>query len=94
VSNIIEVLFDARDLEAPEPLSGALRYAKNLKNDEYVKMIHRMRPCHLFDMLEKMCVWSYDFEDKNEHIIFMAKSDESIAFTKELIKNEYDRIVS
>jgi hypothetical protein len=89
-----EIIFDARELEAPLPLQRGLFYAKGVKDDEYIKMIHRMRPCHLFDMLEKLGVWSGDFEHGDDHLIFMAKSPDAILFVKELIKNEYGRTVA
>lgn len=89
-----EIIFDARELEAPEPLQGAVRHARKLEGSSYVKMIHRMRPCHLFEMTNKMNVWSADFEHGDDHLIFMAKDEQVIQYLKEKIKNEYGRTIA
>ncbi len=89
-----EIIFDARELEAPEPLQGAVRNARKLDDVSYVKMIHRMRPCHLFEMTNKMSIWSADFEHEDSHLIFMAKDEKVIQYLKEKIKNEYGRTIA
>jgi hypothetical protein len=84
-------------LEAPLPLHLTLKKASELQKGEYIKMIHRMKPCHLSSFLEKMDAWWADFENKrDEYLFFIAKKDDiqTIGFVKEEIANEYDRIVT
>lgn len=92
-----EVLLDVSMMEAPFPLQLSIENATNLQEAQYVKMVHRMKPCHLFGFLEKMSIWWYDFENgTDEYLVFMAKAndDASIEFLKGKIADEYDRIVA
>ena len=87
-------MLDVSELEAPLPLQRALSAANKLKNGEYVKMVHRMRPCHLFANLPNLGVWWLDFEvDKDEYLIFMAKADDrpTKEFVRGVIADEYGR---
>ncbi len=84
-------------MEAPLPLRLAMEHAASLEESQYIKMIHRMKPCHLFSILEKVGIWWYDFENSSdEYLVFMARADDgaSIEFLKRKIADEYDRIVA
>ena len=48
-----EVLVDVRDLPAPEPLQRILAAVKNHRPGSFIRMVHRMEPCHLYPALEK-----------------------------------------
>ena len=47
-----EKLLDARELEAPLPLEYAIKILSSLEDGEYLKMIHRMKPCKLDAILD------------------------------------------
>lgn len=90
---LAEKIVDARELEAPLPLEQAVKTAKNLREGEYLKMIHRMRPCKLEPILQKIGVENVYFEHNGVHFVFgWLKTDSN---TKreilERIKNEYSR---
>jgi TusA-related sulfurtransferase len=90
----MEILLDVRTLEAPLPLQRALSAAKALEVGQYIKMVHRMRPCHLFENLVKMGIWRQDFEvDTEEYFVFMARmGDEStIERIQGVMADEYGR---
>lgn len=73
----VEKTLDARELEAPLPLEYAIKIAQNLKQGDYLKMYHRMYPCKLEAVLEKMDMSSYYLEKDGEHIVFgWLKSDQ------------------
>jgi len=94
VSEPIQILLDVSELEAPLPLQKALSAASKLKQYEYIKMVHRMKPCHLFATLEKIGVWWLDFEvSQSEYIVFMARVDDDVTkeYIKGIAKDEYDR---
>jgi hypothetical protein len=89
-----EILLDARELEAPLPLQRSLSAASKLESGHYIKMVHRMRPCHLFDNIVKVGIWWQDFEvSAEEYVVFMARADDES--TKEYIRgvmaDEYGR---
>ena len=48
-----ERLLDVSDLEAPEPLVRALAALQELPPDSYLRLRHRMKPCHLYEHLEQ-----------------------------------------
>jgi TusA-related sulfurtransferase len=90
----MEILLDVRELEAPLPLQRALSAAKALEVGQYIKMVHRMRPCHLFENLVKMGVWRQDFEvNSEEYIVFMARADDESAkeYIRGVMADEYGR---
>jgi len=92
-----EILLDVSMMEAPRPLQEALSAVSKLKDGEYILMVHRMRPCHLFSFLERMMVWSEDFEvSSDKYVVFMANSDDlsTIEYIKGKIADEYGRTLS
>jgi hypothetical protein len=40
-------------LEAPEPLLRAVDELESLPRGDYLRLRHRMKPCHLYAVLEK-----------------------------------------
>ena len=41
------------ELEAPEPLLHAVEALESLPAGDYLRLRHRMKPCHLYAVLEK-----------------------------------------
>jgi len=48
-----EVVFDVSELEPPEPLVQSLAAIEQLKNGEYLRLLHRRRPCLLYENQQK-----------------------------------------
>ena len=48
-----ERLLDVSELEAPEPLVRALAAVQALPAGAYLRLRHRMKPCHLYSHLEQ-----------------------------------------
>ncbi len=46
-----EELLDVSELEAPEPLVRALAALQELPEGVYLRLRHRMKPCHLYSYL-------------------------------------------
>jgi hypothetical protein len=46
-------LLDVSELEAPEPLLHAVAALESLAYGDYLRLRHRMKPCHLYAVLEK-----------------------------------------
>jgi hypothetical protein len=46
-------LLDVSELEAPEPLLHAVAALESLACGDYLRLRHRMKPCHLYAVLEK-----------------------------------------
>ena len=89
----LEKSVDARELEAPLPLEYAIKTARSLKQNEYLKMRHRMRPCKLGGILDAMGMSHLYFEDNHTHYVFAwHKYDNATQqYILEKIKNEYGR---
>ncbi|MCI4398993.1 MAG: hypothetical protein JHC37_00385 [Campylobacteraceae bacterium] len=84
-----EVLLDARKLEAPFPLEYAIKIAKNLKSGEYMKMMHRMKPCKLEAVLDCMDIDHLYFELHKTHYVYgWLRDDEETK--KEILKRVED----
>ncbi len=49
-----EVLCDVRELPPPEPMHEVLKVLETLKVGHYVRMMHRMEPVPLYQVLESM----------------------------------------
>ncbi len=79
------------------PLQLSVKAASELECGKYIKMTHRMKPCHLFAFLAKMDTWWADFEcSAQEYLVFISKKGdtETIEYLKRKIQDEYDRIVT
>lgn len=89
----LEKLVDARELEAPLPLEYAMKTAKALQQNEYLKMLHRMHPCKLSNVLDALSLSHFYFEDDGIHYIFAWHiGDEATKqYILENIENEYGR---
>lgn len=48
-----EVVLDVSDLEPPEPLVQSLAAIEKLQHGEYLRLLHRRRPCLLYENLQK-----------------------------------------
>lgn len=49
----MEQLIDVSELEAPEPLLSAVEALESLPRGDYLRLRHRLKPCHLYAVLEK-----------------------------------------
>lgn len=84
-----EILLDARELEAPLPLEYAIKIAKNLKSGKYMKMMHRMKPCKLEAVLDRLRVDHIYFELHQVHYVYgWLRDDEETK--KEILKRIED----
>lgn len=48
-----EVVLDVSELEPPEPLVQSLAAIEKLQHGEYLRLLHRRRPCLLYENLQK-----------------------------------------
>lgn len=46
-----EVVLDVSELEPPEPLTQSLAASERLGRGDYLRLLHRRRPCLLYDNL-------------------------------------------
>lgn len=46
-----EIVLDVHELQPPAPMEMAMDVLTKLKQGEYIKMIHRMQPFPLYDIL-------------------------------------------
>ena len=70
-----EISLDCRELEAPEPLHLVTSNLSKLNNNSYIKMLHRIEPTPLLNMLK---LNGYEYFIKNldsEVIIYICNSD-------------------
>lgn len=44
---------DVSELEAPEPLVNAITALEGLPEGDYLRFLHRMKPCHLYRFMEE-----------------------------------------
>ncbi len=88
-----EKLLDARGLEAPLPLEEAIKISRLLQSGEYLKMMHRMRPCKLDAVLDKMGLAHLYFEAGGVHFVFAWLSDDTDTkkYLLNRLKDEYGR---
>ena len=71
-----EIILDCRELEAPEPLNFAVANLAKLDNTNYIKMIHRLEPMMLLNILKEN---NYEYNIKhtsNNVLIYIYKTDE------------------
>lgn len=48
-----EVILDVSELEPPEPLVQSLAAIEQLQRGEYLRLLHRRRPCLLYENLQQ-----------------------------------------
>ncbi|HEX5637925.1 MAG: DUF2249 domain-containing protein [Gammaproteobacteria bacterium] len=46
-----EIILDVHDMQPPAPMEVAMDALQKLKDGEYIKMIHRMQPFPLYNIL-------------------------------------------
>ncbi len=66
--NMNQIILDVSEDEAPVPLQRAINSLSSINENTYIKFIHRMRPCLLFDVLDKGG-YSYEIDDSGEQFI-------------------------
>jgi len=71
-----KILLDARDMEHPIPLQLALKHLKEMKENEFLYMIHRKNPIPLIE-IAKDKEYSYLSHNHNEtwHILICKKTN-------------------
>lgn len=72
-----KILFDARELEHPQPLEKGVKHLLEMDEDSYLYMIHRKNPLPLLKMAEERAYQTLSHEDKNGiwHIL-ISKTEE------------------
>jgi len=71
-----EIVLDCRELEAPEPLNLAVETLPKLDGTNYIKMLHRLEPMMLLNILKEN---NYEYNIKhttNEVLIYIYQNDE------------------
>lgn len=58
---------DARELPAPEPLERLLELLLQSNDDDVIKMVHRHKPCALFDILKERG-YEYKLDDYDSYV--------------------------
>jgi hypothetical protein len=91
-----EYPLDARELEAPLPLEYAIKIARTLGDGEYMKMMHRMKPCKLGDVLDKLEIKHEYFEENGIHYVFAWRCEDvkTKEFLRQRINDEYGRTIA
>ena len=46
-----EIILDVHEMQSPEPMEVVMKGLENLQQGEYLKMLHRMQPFPLYDIL-------------------------------------------
>ena len=46
-----EIILDVHEMQSPEPMEAVMKGLENLQQGEYLKMLHRMQPFPLYDIL-------------------------------------------
>ncbi|MDH5485264.1 MAG: DUF2249 domain-containing protein [Gammaproteobacteria bacterium] len=83
-----EIVLDVHELPAPEPMEQALDALEKMTDGEYIKMIHRMQPFPLYNILFENG-FKYEARDGTtgfDIYIWHAKDTETEQFIKH-IKN-------
>ncbi len=58
-----KILFDARELEHPQPLEESVRRLSQLGEEEYLYMLHRKQPLPLLQMAQQHGFRTHAHED-------------------------------
>lgn len=62
-------LLDVSDLPAPEPLYTIVNTLNTIEPGTTLKVIHRRRPCKLFEMLDSRGLVYSEYQESNMHIV-------------------------
>ena len=46
-----EIILDVHEMQSPEPMEVVMKGLESLQQGEYLKMLHRMQPFPLYDIL-------------------------------------------
>lgn len=69
-----EILLDCSLLESPEPLNLVIQNLENIDKSTYIKMIHRMEPMVLYNILEQNTYLHKTFSKNNQVVIYIYKN--------------------
>ncbi len=70
------------ELEAPEPLLHAVDALESMSRGDYLRLRHRMKPCHLYAVLEKNgLAWDTRHGEVVECELFIWRADDEAAAT-------------
>jgi hypothetical protein len=69
-----DIILDCRDLEAPEPLNLVVENLEKIDQNTYIKMIHRMEPQMLFNIL-KSNGYEYKISYEEDVIVYIYKDE-------------------
>ncbi|TLP37075.1 hypothetical protein [Arcobacter arenosus] len=70
-----EILLDCTMLESPEPLNLVIQNLGNISKTTYIKMIHRMQPMMLFNILDQNGFKYITMEENNQVEIYIFKEE-------------------
>jgi len=83
-----EIENDVSELEAPEPLVRTINLLGKLKMGEFIHMKHRMRPCNLYESIEKNGFGFFERETDSGVAIFIYLKDDTA--TQNYIREKYE----
>jgi len=69
--NFHEIILDCRELEAPEPLNLVLKNTFKCDCFTYLKMLHRIEPTPLLNILESNSYSTRVLKKENDFIIYI-----------------------
>ncbi len=70
-----EILLDCTMLESPEPLNLVVQNLGNISETSYIKMVHRMQPMMLFNILNQNGFKYITLEKNNQVEIYIFKEE-------------------
>ena len=73
-----EIVLDCRELEAPEPLNLAIATLPKLDDTSYIKMVHRIEPMMLLNILKENKYGHNIKHINNEVLIYIYKQNDTI----------------
>ncbi|MGM0623788.1 MAG: hypothetical protein ACQESH_07170 [Campylobacterota bacterium] len=74
MSKLHEIVVDVSALEAPQPLVQIAAALEKLDGQSYIKVIHRMRPCRLYDILEQKGLCETTLTHEGQVIVYIYES--------------------
>ena len=86
--NFKEIRLDTKELPSPEPMQAVINSLHKIDNFTYIKMIHRMEPKPLFNILKNNgfdYIVKFSSEQEIEIYIFKQKSEEIKKYIKGLL---------
>lgn len=77
-----EITLDCTMLESPEPLNLVVQNLANIDDNSYIKMIHRMEPMVLYNILNQNAYKYHTIQKNNQVFIYIYKNGEIKDFLK------------